>query len=320
MQPVVREESKRESQRRLGWEDHADGTGNPKAREGGHTRAILGMVGALALLGVAVVAFSNSMSPPQEAPIVEVQEKDLFSDFLPYEEVKKGISDVVTEFLTARSVEEIRGLVVREKHIWPSLANYYRSNAKEYHSVDRVQLALKYETPEGDPEFYLAKAHLAGGKVIPLGVEISDDGILVDWESHTGFNPVAVEALRNGKENAESFRVVFRKALFFDDDSLMESVAGEKGVVLEADLASREDPVFIFVGGSVKEFEKIRKLSEDKKDHPAMFRLYKDAVLPSDYLIAESFLQFGWVDRESGSDGDGEGTLESVEGLSGDPS
>ncbi|MEM9479579.1 MAG: hypothetical protein AAGA58_08005 [Verrucomicrobiota bacterium] len=298
VQPVVHEESKRETQRSLGWENNVDGTKEPVAKEKNHARPVLAVISGVVLLGIAILAFSNSMSPPAEAPVVEVRERDLFSDFLPYEEVKNGVTEVVTSFLQAKAAEDLKGLIVGEDEIWPSVVDYYEKNAKEYHVVSRVQLALKYETQDGQPEFYLAKAHVAEGPIVPLGVEVSEEGIFVDWESHIGFNPVPVASLKPGKDNAEIYRVIFRKALFFDDEALLENVAQEKGVVLEADLAEREDPVFIFIGDSAEEFERINELAQKGNDHPAMFALYTDSILPENYLIAESFIQFGWVDRQ----------------------
>ncbi len=310
MQPIRHEETKSQRDRRLDWEGRVEEkTSEPEGGFGLGT-FFLCLIGAGVLAVAAWLGISVSTSQPKAAPELVAKDKGegadnpaaktgdgSFSAYYEYTDLKEKIGQVVRAFFAAETAAELEKWVSEKEKVGAYLLDYYRETPPEPKEVANVLLSLKYGTPEGQPEFYLVKVSMNLGEEIPLGVEAGPEGIFVDWESHVGYNPVKFEDVGNGEENAQTFRAIMRKALFFDDRPLMESVAGAAGTVVELDLTGREDPVFAFVADAKDFAPQLKQMNDGGKDHAVMIRLSRRPLLPDNYAIMESFKQIGWVNR-----------------------
>lgn len=308
VQPVVQEESKGQRDRRLDWESRiAEERSDGKGRSEISVIAIVA-IAAVAVLGGGVIFFSMNSKAPAKVPTVlagegvmpdgeETGSMGSFSRYYEYNDLKEKVDETVRGYLSATSTGELKRFVADRERVGPLIDDYYGIHGLKPVTVQNVRLSLKYETPDKQPEFYLVRVSVNGGNPIPLGVEARQDGVFVDWESNVGHNSLPLEELGKGPDKAQVFRLVFRKALFFDDRALFERIAGESGLAIELEIPGRKDKAFAFIGDSQESAARLRELVNSGKDHPAMIRLYGHPLLPESYVLVDSFLQLGWVDR-----------------------
>lgn len=130
---------------------------------------------------------------------------------------------VLTEFLSAESLEEMVKWVRHPERVTPLMESYYARNlieplafksTKKYHSIsleNKPFIALEVRVKEQE-------------EGVPILIEDRPDGILVDWESYVCYLPMSVEDLAKSRPtDLMELRVYLQRDNFYTHEFSDES-------------------------------------------------------------------------------------------------